>query len=161
MNMTITPGILSKRGMLITDNFRYLTERGSGNFYLSVIPHDRYFSNFQTSASNNTDYTNPLNTPIQSASVTQAELNRLLSSSDARKGFLWRDNSRFNEHWSNHVDFNYAGDDYFMRDFGKLNEITQNQLLQEADVYFKEQNWNFTGTLQSYQTLHRLRIRQH
>lgn len=150
-DMTLTPGILSKRGVRLSDNFRYLTEQSHGNVYLSVLPDDRFFAKMQSDA--RTD-PNSLEPADQNPSITQAETNRLINASDTRKGLIWRDESQFTDHWSSHVDFNYAGDDYYLRDFGNLNEITQNQLLQEGDVYYKSQNWNFTGRLQAYQTLH-------
>ena len=154
-DMTITPGILSKRGFQLTDKFRYLSTSSEGDVIVSVLPNDRAFRDFQSGAAINTQYTNPVDTPTQTADVTSAELNRLLNSSDTRKSFIWRDNSRYNEHWSSHVDFNYAGDDYYLRDFGRtLNEVSTDQLLQEGDLYFNSQNWNFTGRLQTYQTLH-------
>jgi LPS-assembly protein len=154
-DMTLTPGILSKRGVQLSDKFRYLSRSSEGSIFFSVLPNDRAFEDFQRGSAINALYTNPVDTATQTANVTSAELNRLLSASDTRKSFYWHDNSRYSEHWSSHVDFNYAGDDYYLRDFGRtLNEITANQLLQEADLYYKAQNWNFTGRIQTYQTLH-------
>ncbi|MBX3708168.1 MAG: LPS-assembly protein LptD [Gammaproteobacteria bacterium] len=154
-DMILTPGILTKRGVQLSDNFRYLTSTSEGNINFSILPSDKAFHDFQSSAKHNPQYTNPVDTPTQTASVTQAELNRLLHASDTRKGLLWRNDSRFNEHWSSHIDYNYASDDYYLRDFGRsLNEISANQLLQEGDLYYKGQNWNFTGRIQAYQTLH-------
>lgn len=154
-DMTITPGILTKRGFQLTDKFRYLSNHSEGDLIFTVLPNDRAFHDFQEGSAINTQYTNPVNTPNQTAAVTSAELNRLLNASDTRKSFVWRDDSQFNDHWSSHVDFNYAGDDYYLRDFGRsLNEIATDQLLQEGDLYYKSQNWNFTGRLQAYQTLH-------
>lgn len=154
-DMTITPGLLTKRGVQVTDNFRYLTHTSEGRINLGILPADKAFTDFQHAASQNPAYTNPVDTADQPASVTTAELTRLLNSSSTRKGLFWRDDSHYNDHWSSHVDFNYAGDDYYLRDFGSnLNEITQNQLLQEGDVFYKSQNWNFTGRVQAYQTLH-------
>lgn len=153
--MTITPALLTKRGVQLSDNFRYLTPTSEGRINLSVLPQDKAFSAFQKSASENPIYTHPKDMVDQPASMTSAELNRLLNSNTTRKALFWRDNSHFNDHWSSHIDFNYAGDDYYLRDFGNnLNESTQNQLLQEGDLYYKGQNWNFTGRIQTYQTLH-------
>lgn len=152
-DMVITPGWLSKRGFQLSDTFRYLSHTSSGKLNGSVLIHDKFFANYQKKAEENPQSVDPH--PDQPASVTQAEINRLINASTIRRGFSWRDNSRFNENWSSHLDFNYASDDYYLRDFGKnLNEITINQLLQEADLYYSSQNWNFTGRLQSYQTLH-------
>jgi len=148
-DMTITPGLLTKRGFQLSDNFRYLTPYNFGKMDLSILPDDREFKDFQTSSeAKYSDNTDPYIT---------AELSRLTGASDTRTGFFWRDDARFNDHWSSHVDFNYASDDYYLQDFGSgLNEISQNQLLQEGDLYYQGQNWNFTGRLQGYQTLHEL-----
>lgn len=150
---TITPGYLAKRGLQISDNFRYLTHTSTGSINVSMVPDDQFFADFRQKAEDNPASINPApqNTTLQ----TEAETNRLLNSNSTRTGFFWRDDSRIDEHWSTHVDFNYASDDYYMRDFGSnLNEITQNYLLQEADLFYKGVNWNFTGRLQAYQTLH-------
>ena len=153
-DMTITPALLLKRGVQVSDNFRYLSETSYGNLNVSVLPNDKDFAAFQRAASQNPAYTHPSNTSTQPASVTTAELNRLLSDNTTRTGLVWRNESRFNNHWSSNVDFNYASDDYYMKNFGNLNEITQNQLLQEGDLFYQSENWNFTGRLQAYQTLH-------
>lgn len=151
-DLTITPGFLTKRGLLLNNDFRYLSEIGSGKINVGVVPHDREFAKFQKESQEDLQLINPAN---QNPSITQAELNRLLSASTTRKAFSWRDDSRFNNHWFSHIDFNYAGDDYYLKNFGSsLNEISENQLLQEADLYYKSQHWYFTGRLQAYQTLH-------
>jgi len=154
-DMTITPGILSKRGFQFSDEFRYLTTTSEGNVQFSILPNDRAFRDEQNDAKNNSKYTTNIDSKLQPVSVTQAELTRLLNSSDTRKSFAWLNNSRFDDHWSSHVDFSYAGDDYYLQDFGKtLNAISGNYLLQEGDLYYKSQNWNFTGRMQAYQTMH-------
>jgi len=148
-DMTITPGILTKSGFRLVDDFRYLTEHHTGDLNFSILPNDRFFADFQRATRT---------TPKFSAStnpVTQAEFNRLMSDSTTRKGLFWRNDSHLDDYWSSHIDFNYAGDDYYLRDFGNnLNQITQNQLLQEGDLFYKGPNWNFTGRVQAYQTLH-------
>lgn len=146
-DMTITPGYLSWRGVRIADKLRYLDTMGRGEINFSVLPNDQMFQSYQEYA---TDYyagtTND---------TTQANLTRLLNASTTRKSFSWRDNTFFNRHWSTHLDFNYVGDDYYLRDFGSNNnDVTQNQLLQEGDLYYKGVNWNFIGRLQTYQTMH-------
>jgi len=146
---TITLGVLTKRGMQLSDNFRYLSPINSGNINITLLPSDSQFAFQQTAYKEKySSNTNP---------TVEAELSRLLNSSTTRRSLLWRDDAHYNNHWSSHVDFSYAGDDYYLQDFGSsLNEITLNQLLQEADLYYKSDNWNFTGRLQAYQTLHPL-----
>lgn len=148
-DMTITPGELYLRGVRITDKFRYLSSIGRGSLDVAILPSDRLFTDYQSYAASQPQYA------ASTSTTTQAELQRLLSTSNNRKSLSWRDDTILNEHWSSHVDFNYAGDDYYLRDFGSdLSEQTQNQILQEGDLYYKGQNWNFIGRLQTYQTLH-------
>jgi LPS-assembly protein len=145
-DMVITPALLTKRGAQFSNRFRYLTQTNSGEINFSILPDDRLFREFQKSSQEK--FSNL-------ADPEGAELRRLQSDSNTRKALSWRDDANFNLHWSSHVDFNYAGDEYYLRDFGtNLNEVTQNQLLQEGDVYYKGENWNFTGRMQAYQTLH-------
>lgn len=151
-DFTFTPGILTKRGVQLNHNFRYLSEKSRGNLDFNIIPNDRLFNDLKKKALENPLSVNPASQP---QNITDAEINRLLNASSTRSGFFWRDDTRFNDNWSTHVDINYASDDYYLRNFGNnLNEITQNQLLQEADLFYKGPNWNFLGRLQSYQTLH-------
>lgn len=146
-DMTITPAFLSKRGVLLTDLFRYLTPTSNGSLTGEIIPHDKDFSNFKHKEQREFGKsTNP---------VTQSELRRLENSSTTRKLFNWQNKTRFNDHWNSHIDFNWVSDDYYLRDFSNsLNRVTQNQLLQEADINYRNQNWDFTGRVQAYQTLH-------
>ncbi len=151
-DMTLTPGLLGERGVYLTDKFSYLSTLGRGTLNVAILPGDRLFKKFQTDqaiiyATNTND-------------VTQASLSRLLNASSTRKSLSWRDDMRFNPHWSSHIDFSYAGDDYYLRDFGTLNEVTQNALLQEGDLYYKGKNWNFTGRLQTYQMLHPITVNE-
>lgn len=147
-DMTITPGYLAKRSFQISDNYRYLTESSKGYINANIVPHDKYFATtFKTDQYN--DFHN------SKSHVKQAELNRLLNASNTRSGYVWRNESQFNQHWSSHVDFNYASDDYYLQDFGStINDVTQNQLAQYGDINYKAENWNFIGRIQSYQTLH-------
>ena len=148
-DMTIMPSLLSKRGFKLSDNFRYLTTTDLGTINASILPNDRFFAEFQKKIAADATYRDSPNPIIQS------ELARLDGASTTRKGFFWRNESRFNPNWSSHIDFNYAGDDYYLRDFGSnLNEVTQNQLLQEADIFYQSPHWNGTFRLQAYQTLH-------
>lgn len=146
---TITPAYLSLRGFQLTDLSRYLTPSGEGALKFSLLPHDNAFVALQET------YQNTYGT--SSDPTTEADLRRLQNASTFRKAFSWQDNKRFNDHWTTHIDYNYVSDDYFLNDFGVgLNEVTQNQLLQEANAIYKGQYWNFLGRIQSYQTLHPL-----
>ena len=144
---TITPLIMAKRGIQLNDSFRYLTPSSSGLLRVGIIPNDRAFRIFQSAAQNEFgDITDP---------TTQANLRRLENASDSRGSFSWQNATRFNDHWSGHVDYNYVTDDDYLRDFGyNLAQVTDNQLLQEGDINYEDTHWNFTGRIQQYETLH-------
>jgi LPS-assembly protein len=144
---TLTPTILGKRGLEISDLYRYMNESNEGKFNIAILPNDRMFDDFQQVMRNTYgSSTDP---------TTIAELNRLDNASTTRKSFYLLHHTHFNDHWSGDVDFNWVSDDYYLRDLStNLNEVTQNQLLQKAELNYKGQNWNFLGRVQSYQTLH-------
>jgi LPS-assembly protein len=144
---TITPLIMAKRGIQLNDSFRYLTPSSNGLLRVGIIPNDRAFRIFQADAQQEFgDITD---------TTTQANLRRLENASDTRGSFAWQNATRFNDHWSGHVDYNYVTDDDYLRDFGyNLAQVTDNQLLQEADINYENTHWNFTSRIQQYETLH-------
>lgn len=144
---TITPAFLSKRGIQISELFRYLTPTSSGNVYVSVLPNDKEFADLQES----------YQAQYQSSSdpFIQAELRRLQNDSDTRKSLYWLNNTRFNEHWTANVDYSYVSDDYYLTDLtNNFNTVTANQLLQEGQIAYQGQYWKTLARMQNYQTLH-------
>ncbi|MDA8561522.1 LPS assembly protein LptD [Gammaproteobacteria bacterium] len=146
---TITPAILTKRGLQITNLFRYLSESPftNGQLKLVALPYDSLFREFQKKQINeNQDSSDP-------AEISQ--INTLKNASTTRGAVSLQQQTQFNKHWTTSIDFNWVSDDYYLKDFSYgLNEITPNQILQQADLSYKSKYWNFTGRLQGYQTLH-------
>ena len=146
---TITPSILGNRGLQVTNLFRYLngSPASSGQVEITILPNDRLFADFQENEfEENKNTNNP---------VTLAELNRLINDSTTRGAVTIKNKTRFNEHWSSFLDYNFVSDDYYLKDFSNnLHETTANQILQQFDLDYKSQYWQFTGRLQGYQTLH-------
>jgi LPS-assembly protein len=148
-DMLITPLFLAKRGVQITDNFRYLTPKSSGHIKIAALPNDKAFGTYQHAIDTTPMYANSTDTR------TQAELRRLLNASTTRKSIIWQDSTHYNEHWSSDIDYNYVSDDYYLRDLStEVNLVTENQLLQQVTAAYKGQVWNVTGRAQSYQTVH-------
>lgn len=146
---TITPAYLSKRGMQFSDRFRYLTETTNGIVNVSILPNDRGFNNFQD-ASQNT-YQNSAST------FTQANLRRLENDSTTRKALSWQNNAIYNDNWTSNIDFNYVSDDYYLRNLGgNLDTVSDNQLLQQGEIDYASEHWNFTTRYQGYQTLNQV-----
>lgn len=146
---TTTLGLLAKRGVELVNSFRYLSEVNKGTLDFTFLPKDREFEKFKKDQLEK--YGQTTQQPLA------AELTRLQNSSITRKALSWRNDARYNEHWSSHIDFNYAGDDYLLKDLGASpGDLTINQLLQEAEVNYQSQYWYMTTRLQTYQTLHPL-----
>lgn len=146
---TITPSVLTKRGLQVTNLFRYLTDspNTNGELKLVILPYDQLFKSFKE--------TQILENQNSMNDATQSELHTLENAGTTRGAISWQHKSRFNDHWTTNIDYNLVSDDYYLKDFSNgLNEITPNQLLQQADLNYKGQYWAFTGRLQGYQTLH-------
>jgi LPS-assembly protein len=147
-DMTFTPTYLSKRGLQLSNLFRYLSRADNGKLLINYVPKDKQFGHLQTSLQeefqNNPD------------PMIQASLQHLERAGSSRGAVIWENNLRLDDHWTSHVDYNRVSDDYYLEDYAHnlANEVTQNQLLQLADLQYKGTHWNFTGRLQEYQTLH-------
>ena len=142
-DLTLLPTQLSKRGIQMGLETRYLSEHHSAIIHGHILPHDRAFMHFQQQA------------PLAFAGAPH--LNHLLNASSTRKMFTLQDNSQFDDYWSGHIDFNYVGDDYYLQDFGGNPSMsTDNQLPREAELNYSSHYLHITGLVQSYQTLHPL-----
>ncbi len=146
---TITPAYLSKRGLQLTNLYRYLTPTRHGQVTLSVLPNDSQFTIFkQTETNLYQSSTDPF---------VQADLRRLQHNSNTRKSLSWQEEGQYNKNWSSKINYNYVSDDYYLRDFNNnIDTVTDNQLLQLAEVDYDSQHWDFTTRLQSYQTLNQV-----
>jgi LPS-assembly protein len=148
-DLTTTPKYIEARGFQLNALFRYLvTPTSHGQVYISMVPNDRAFAEFREDTLENPG------TPPRGVSFAPY-LDELSGATDYR-GFLRVDESaRFNPNWSGHIHLNYVTDDYYFEDFGTAySDVVANQLLNQADVEYQTQHWNFTGLLQGYQTLH-------
>lgn len=143
---TITPAFLSKRGLQLSDLYRYLTPHRSGQINVSVLPNDKQFEIFkQTSFSTYQSSSNP---------TTQSDLRTLENASTTRSAFSWQETGHYNDNWSSSINYNYVSDSYFMRDLNSnVQTVSDNQLLQQAEVDYIGPHWNFLTRVQSYQTL--------
>lgn len=145
---TLTPNLITKRGVLGEGEFRYLTQSSKGSINAEFIPNDRVFAQFQKDAL------------TQYANVTPKDfLTQLENASDNRAYLSLQNDTIFNSHWSSSLDINYVSDDYFLQDFkGSPDETDDDQLLNRGDVKYDSEHWNFLGRLQAFQTLHPINV---
>lgn len=126
----ITPNFMQKRGVLLQGLFRYLLPNSNGQIGAGYLPNDHEFKKFK-------------------------KKNPQATGSNNRKNFFFKNTTNINKHLSASVDYNYVGDDYFIRDLGgNLLDSSNNQLLRQAKISYTNNIWSFFGNAQSYQTLH-------
>lgn len=146
-DMLITPTYYTKRGFQLTSFFRYLTPTSIGNVFLSFLPNDTEFNHFRKRTI--------ANFPSPVPPVYQPYINQLQTSSDTRAYFAFNNKSHFNENWYFDSQLNYVTDPYFFRDFGPtINDIVANQLLNQVNLRYEGNHWQFSLLGQLYQTLH-------
>lgn len=134
-----TPTVLSKRGVQLNGQFRYLTRKSQGKVVANYLPYDR-------AAAQLTDQI-PLLYP---------NTNPLIYPRTDRKALSWQDQHQWSPRWTSTVNFNWVGDDYYLEDFNEPSIIAINQLAQQAQLNYTGDIWNFTARIHRYQTLHPL-----
>lgn len=143
-DLTLTPTYYTKRGLMLGGLFRYLTHKGSGQLQASFMPHDRRFGDFKNDAPHQADFQG-----------RPEGLERLENDSTARYSIRYHDQFQWSKHWFSQLHYNRVSDDYFIQDFGdNLINNSKANLLQKAQAQYQGINWQVTGFLQNYQTLH-------
>ncbi len=139
---TITPDILTERGVQFNGEFRYVTPNSHGNIHGSILPDDREFK--EEKANWLQEYT--IGTPSRS---------RLKNTNSTRDFISITDTRQYSSHWSSYLYLNHVSDDYYFIDFADdPAQLTDNQIFNQADLNFVSTHWNFIGRLQGFQTLH-------
>jgi LPS-assembly protein len=140
MDDTVTPAIFAKRGFQLNNQYRYLTKTSNGIFKINFLPNDPEFRRFQK--------TEPLNLPDAPG------IEDLVRANPTRSFVSLTHQTQFNRDWSAGINYNRVSDDYYIQDLGSVPVIAQNQLLQQGQVNYTGDYFNFLGNLQAFQTLH-------
>ncbi|HEY6940189.1 LPS-assembly protein LptD [Dokdonella sp.] len=90
---TLSPRIMTERGLMLGGEFRYLTESSSGTFNAEYLAHD----NRADDESRETGDKVP----------------------DSRWWYQWKDVTTFNANWGANVNLNRVSDDRYFEDFGR------------------------------------------
>lgn len=141
---TITPRVLTKRGLELQGQFRYLSPTSQGELDGAFLPNDRAYQSFrrQKIASH------PLiadNDPRVSA----------LNTNNDRKAFLVKHRTSFNDRWSTNLHYQTVHDDNYFMHFGdNIGLVNTTQLLQQGDLLYQDTHWSLGARVQQYQTLH-------
>lgn len=141
---TITPRFLSKRGVDMQGQFRYLFPFGEGELLAGYLANDNAYAAFKAEKRAEPNY--PPDDPRSRA------LNRR---SNSRTAFYAKHKSQFNRNWSASADYQIVGDDNYFMDLGNtLFSLGNTQLLQQAQVNYQDEYWKAITRVQAYQTLH-------
>lgn len=146
-DMTITPYYNFKRGFQIEDLFRYLTNRGHGTLDLSYLPYDNGFKKYREDTISN----------YQGDPELDLFVSKLRSMHNYRAFASFNGEQYWDDDWHSNFHLNYVTDPYYFRDVNSdASFINPDQLLNEADLQYQGQHWNFTSMVEGYQTLHRI-----
>ena len=90
---TVTPRLMTERGVMLGGEFRYLTDSSSGTFAFDALPHDRRADE-------------------ESIDVGQKV-------PDTRWWYQWKNTTVFNANWGANANINRVSDDRYFEDFGR------------------------------------------
>lgn len=141
MDDTITPYIWAKRGLQLSNQYRYLTQTSVGVFKFSFLPNDAEFRRFQQ-------------TEPKVVKPNTPGINDLIDANPTRSFISWTHQTQFNPDWSAAIDYNRVSDDYYLQDIGGVPSVAQNQLLQQSQLNYIGDDFSFLANFQAFQTLH-------
>lgn len=126
-DLTLTPRFMSKRGLLLDTEFRYLGSKYHGRLDLGILPGDR------------------------------GDINPTLGLSENPDRWLvgWHHSQQIAEGWSSEVEFNRVSDIDYFRDleFSGLISGNPNHLGQTARLNYDSNHWGLVAQYQRYQTV--------
>lgn len=144
-DLTITPKAMSKRGIDLQNEFRYLTSSGHGFIKASLLPDDRAYRVFKA---NHLNY-------HPGFSNSDPRVKALNKTSNHRFALYTTHRHHFSKHWLLNIDYQYVKDPNYFMDLGNdIGTTSTTQLLQMGQLDY-ESNWlQALLKVQSYQTLH-------
>jgi LPS-assembly protein len=144
---TFVPAWFEKRGVQLSNEFRYLTRKSDGFVKFQIMPHDRRFASFRE---------DNLNSPPAGIENNDPRYVDLKDASSTRWSVSAHDFSRLNKNFDLLLDYNRNSDSEYNEDFKentyKIGNI--NNLLQQAALNFHSRHWNSQILVKQYQTLH-------
>ena len=124
MDATITPHYIHKRGNVMWENeFRYLTQAGTGLMELDYLPSDKVF---------------------QDEHPTEGDKHRWM--------YFWRHAGVMDQVWRFNIDYTKVSDPYYFNDFdSKYGSSTDGYATQKFSVGYAIQNFNATVSTKQFQ----------
>jgi LPS-assembly protein len=127
LDATLSPRIMSDRGLLLSGEFRYLFDIGDGVIDAGYLNSDNL--------SRSGDEINPHH-------------------DESRQHFSWKHQSKLSDALRVNVDYNYVSDDDYIEDFSSsLSLASTTHLKRDFYVSYNQTNWKFLARAQGYQTI--------
>lgn len=135
IDATLYPHYLSRRGLMLGSEFRYLYGPSNGTIEGHFLAKDKAFKTFKAS--------NLWIAP------------QLATLSDNRYSFKWLHNSQLTPALTLSIDWEAVSDDYYLQDFSNnLSVVSDNQLLRKVALTYQTEHWIYRAIAEEYQTLH-------
>ncbi len=143
---TLTPRVLSDRGLMLGGEYRYLSENHSGEVYAEWLNDSSYDDRRDTSEIAQREGVN--NNPVINGKQEPKDISK------NRGAFSLQQQANWDNGWSGKVDYNYVTDRYYLEDFGNnLRDKSITHLLREGLVRYNGDVFNFMARAQGYQEL--------
>ncbi len=142
---TITPRILSDRGLMLGGEYRYLRDSHSGEVYAEWL-NDRSYD----------DERDAVDVALREG-VSVPDINGKAIPKDISKNrgaFSLQQRANWQNGWSGKVNYNYVSDSYYLDDFGNnLRDKSKTHLVRDGSVNYNGSIFNFMARAQGYQEL--------
>jgi LPS-assembly protein len=141
---TITPRLMSDRGLMLGGQYRYLSENHSGEIYGEWLNDSSYDDEREASEVNYREGTsNTVGIDVEPNDISKN-----------RGAFSMQQRANWSNGWSGLVDYNYVSDNYYLDDFGNnLRDKSETSLKRDATLRYNGSNYNFMTRVQGYQGL--------
>lgn len=146
-DLTITPRVLTNRGLDLQNEFRYMSHHSYGQLKFHLLPNDKKYRDFRAD--------NLKSPPIEAPSFDP----RLtaLQSGNHRVGLNFEHYTSLSPHWWFEADYTYVGDDNYFYDLeNDLGSASTTKLNQMASLHFDNSTWQHQLKVQSFDLLHPL-----
>ncbi len=127
MDATLTPRNMSKRGLMLIGEFRYLSHKSRGILGVDYLPND-------------------------DLKRDGLKINKYYNQN--RKHIKWLHNTQVTPRLYTNVDYNYVSDIEYLNDFGSSLGLTSTTHIKRLfQASYNHNNWSLNGRVESYQTL--------
>ncbi len=145
---TVTPRILSDRGLMLGGEYRYLKENHSGEIYAEWLNDSSYNDKRDVADVAVREGIAGIETADPNGKIKPREIAKNRGAFSLQQRANWRNG------WSGNVNYNYVSDSYYLDDFGNnLRDKSTTHLLRNGQLNYNGKLFNFMARTQGYQEL--------